>query len=71
MILRSFGCIVQEPSYLDKYHYGLDCYQPKHNYSGIQKISHFDIPTKYQYLIGITILVPTGRFFNTIIDVDY
>jgi hypothetical protein len=32
---------------------------------------HLDILTKYEYLTGITILIPTGRFFDTIIDVDY
>ena len=37
----------------------------------IQRFSHLDIPTKYQYLTGVTILIPTGRFFDTIIDVDY
>ena len=41
------------------------------NDSGIQRCSHFDTPTKYQYLTGITILIPMGRFFHTIIDVDY
>jgi hypothetical protein len=41
------------------------------NNSGIQRFSHLDIPTKYQCLIGITILIPTGRFFDSIIDVHY
>ena len=31
----------------------------------------FDIPTKYEYLTRITILIPTGRFFATTIDIDY
>ena len=26
---------------------------------------------KYQYLIGVTILIPTGRFFDAIIEVEY
>ena len=38
---------------------------------GIHKFSHFVIPTKYQYLIGITILIPLDRFFDYVIDVDY
>ena len=37
----------------------------------IYKDSHLDIFTKYQDLIGITILIPTCRFFNIIIGVDY
>ena len=35
--------------------------------SGLQRSSHLDIPIKYQCLIGITILIPMGRFFDTII----
>jgi hypothetical protein len=34
-------------------------------------LSHIDIPTKYQQLIGITILLLTGRFLNSVINVDY
>jgi len=33
------------------------------NNSGIQKFSHLYIPTKFQYLTDITILIPAGRFF--------
>ena len=40
------------------------------NNLGIQRFSHLDIPTKYQYLTGITILIPTDGFFDTIIDYD-
>ena len=65
---------MQEPSYLDKNHprinmvyNGID----SNNNFSIQRFSHLDIPTKYQYLIDIAILIPTGtRFFETIIDVD-
>jgi hypothetical protein len=39
--------------------------------TGIQRFSHLDIFTKYQYLTGITILIPMGRFFDTMIEVDY
>jgi hypothetical protein len=42
---------------------------PKNN-SGIQRYSHLDIPTKYQYLTGITILIHMSRFTDTILDVD-
>jgi hypothetical protein len=38
---------------------------------GVQKFSDLEIPTGYQYLTGNTILVPMGRFFDTVIDVDY
>ena len=45
---------------------GLD---PNNN-SGVQKCSHLEVPTKYQCWIGITISMPTGRSFDTIVDVD-
>ena len=35
-----------------------------------QKFSHRDISTKYQYLTGIAISMPTCTFYE-IIDVDY
>ena len=39
---------------------------------GIQRFSHLDIPTKYyDYLTDITILIKTGRFVGTIVDVDH
>ena len=34
-------------------------------------LSHFDRPTKYQYLIGITNVTPMAKLFDTICDVDY
>ena len=37
----------------------------------MQRYSYHDIPTKYQYLIGITLLVPIDRLFDAIVDVDY
>ena len=40
------------------------------NQSGVQNFSHLEVPTKYQCWIGITILIPMGMFFNTIVDVD-
>ena len=40
------------------------------NNLGTQRFSHLDRPTKYQYLTGITILIPVDRIFDTIIDVD-
>ena len=65
---------VQESSHLGKTgdmsiwsRNGLD---PNSN-SGIPRFSHIDIPTTYQYLIGITILIPTGRFLDTIIGGDH
>ena len=36
----------------------------------VYKDSYFDIPIKFQHLSGIIILILTGRFFDTIIDVD-
>jgi hypothetical protein len=41
------------------------------NNLGIQIFSYLDILIKYQYLTGITILLPTGKFFDTIIVVHY
>ena len=41
------------------------------NNSGVQRFSHLDICIVYQYLVGITILIPTSRFFDDIVDVDY
>ena len=38
---------------------------------GIQRFSHLDIRTKYQYLTGATILIPMSRFFGTITAVGY
>ena len=32
---------------------------------------HFDIPTKYERLIGIKHFIATDRFFDTSVDVDY
>ena len=41
------------------------------NNSGIQRFSHLDIPANYQIFTGIIILIPMGRFFDTIIEFDY
>lgn len=41
------------------------------NSSGIHRFSHLDVPIKYQYVSDTTILIPLGRFFDTIIDADY
>ena len=38
--------------------------------SGTQRFSHLHIPNKHWYLSGITIMISTWRFFDTIIDVD-
>jgi hypothetical protein len=35
----------------------------------MQRFSHLDIRTKYQYLTGITTVIPIGRLFDTIINV--
>ena len=40
------------------------------NNSSLQRFSHLEIPTKYQYMICIIISVLMGRFLYTIIDVD-
>ena len=64
---------MQERSYLDKFAIVSIWFR-----MGLTQIStqeykdfHLDIPTKYQYLTGCTILRPTGRFFDTIINLDY
>ena len=65
---------MQEPSYLGKIAPDiimvLNGIDPNTN-SGIQRFSHLDIPTKYQYLTGITILIPTGTFIDSNLDVNY
>ena len=37
----------------------------------MQRFSHLDVPTKYQYLIDIIVVIPIGRLFDTIIIVGY
>ena len=62
---------MQEPSYLGKIapdiKMVLNSIDPNNN-SGTQ---HLDIPTKYQYLTGSTILIPKGTFVDSIVDVNY
>ena len=41
------------------------------NNSVIWWFFHLDIPIKYQYLSSISILIPTGRFFDTIFWCSY
>lgn len=36
-----------------------------------QRFRHLEIPTKCQCLNDITILMPTDRVFDTIVDVEY
>ena len=58
---------MQEPSYLGEITLEwirLGWYWPKERL-GYKRFSHLDIPTKDQYLTGITILIPIGRFFDT------
>ena len=44
--------------------------EPNNNL-GIQRFYLLDIPTKYQYLTGVAILLCMGKFFDTITDVHY
>ena len=37
----------------------------------VHRAAHLDIPTQFGFAIGTTILIPTGRFFDTLIDADY
>ena len=57
---------MQKPSYL-----GVSNDVDPNNNLGIQRFSHLEIPTKYQYLTDFTNLVPVGRLFDSIIDVAY
>ena len=50
--ISSLICIVEN---------GID---PNNN-SSIQRFSYVDIPINYQYLIGVTMLIPIDRFFDT------
>lgn len=64
---------MQEPSHLVKIclcvnmiHNGID---PNMDL-GVQRFSHLEVPIKYQYLIGCTMLILTWRFFDSITSVD-
>ena len=35
------------------------------------RLSHLEIPTEYQYLTSITMLIPTNTFIDTIMDAEY
>ena len=68
-------CTILKPSYLGSIVLvsvwcRMGSVDPNKN-SGVHRFSELHIPTKYQYLTGITILIPMGRFFHSIIDVDY
>ena len=60
---------MQEPSYLGSIVlssiWNLENGIDPNNHSGIQRFCYLDIPTKYLYFTDITILIPTGRFFDT------
>jgi hypothetical protein len=61
---------MQEPSYpgkITQYQYSFN--NDPNNNSDIQRFSHHEITMRYQYLTGTTILIPMGRFFDTIMDV--
>ena len=63
---------MQEPPNLGKvpqYRYGFRMLLTQ--IISIQRFSHLEIPTKHQDLTGITILTTMGRFFESIIIVDY
>ena len=63
---------MQEPSYLSKVALVSIWFRMVYNNnSSIQRFSHLDIPTRYQYLTSVTILIPMDRFSDTIIDADY
>jgi hypothetical protein len=53
-----------------EYQYGLQRYPPN-TITPVNNHSHLDIPAKCQHSTGITMLIPMGRFFNPINDVDY
>ena len=73
LFLIPFRSIWYARTFIPRCQYGLEWYWPQYpnNNSSIQRFSDLDIPNKYQISTGITILMPTGRFFNTIIVVDY
>ena len=41
------------------------------NNSGIQRFSHFHLPTKYQCMTDVTNVIPLNRFFTATVVVDY
>ena len=58
---------MQEPSYLGEIILVLTWFKriDLNNKSGTQRFSHLKIPTKYQYLTSIGILMLANRFFDT------
>ena len=66
---------MQEPSHLSKIALSSTWFRMVltiNNDFGIQSSSHLEIPTMYQQLIDITILIPMSFFLDTIIiDVAY
>ena len=48
-----------------------ECLPSKKTNANIPRFSHLEIPSKYQYLTGIPILILMGRFYDTILDIDY
>ena len=69
----TFGYIMHESSYLGIFvslnENSLEWYWPNIN-SHIQRLSHLGIPTKYQHLTGITILIRGGRVFHIILNIS-
>ena len=39
--------------------------------NNVQRLTHLDILTKYEYLSGFMILILMNMFYNIVIDVDY
>ena len=71
---KPLGSIYQEPSHLPKMALVSIWFRTvlaQIRTLGIWRFSHPEIPAKYRYSIGVTILRPMGRFFDTIIGVDY
>ena len=64
---------MQEPSYLNKITLLYMWYRMvvTQIITWVYKDSHLDIPTKYQNLTSVTILLPTERFFVIITDVSF
>ena len=69
-IFDNFFCILPGNQLVCYAGFNQERIDPNNN-SDMQRFSHFGISVKCQHLIGITNLLPMGKFFDTFINVDY
>lgn len=63
---------MQGPTFLGKFILVSICFRMELIQTRVYKVFlTLTYPPKHHYLSRITILIPTSKFFNTIVDVDY